>query len=76
MVFLDLEKVFDRANRNQLWQILNRTDILYRLIEVIESLYKHASVRIDTGRKILEKYISIKEYNKGVIYRRLFLTFT
>ena len=35
MTFLDLEKSFDRANRNQLWQILNRRGIPYHLIEVI-----------------------------------------
>jgi hypothetical protein len=76
MAFLDLEKGFDRTNLNQLWQILIRRNILYHLIGVIKSLYKNTSVQIDTGRKILEKYILIKEYDKGVIYHRLFLTFT
>ena len=55
MAFLDLEKAFDRVNRNQLWQIINRRSIPYRLIEVIKSLYKNTSVQIDTGRKILDK---------------------
>jgi len=72
MAFLDLEKVFDRVNRNQLWQICNRRGILYHLIEVIISLYKITSVQIDAGRK---KYILNKEYDKGVIYHRLFLIF-
>jgi hypothetical protein len=62
MAFLDLEKACDRVNRNHLWQILNRRDMPYHLIELIKSLYKNASVQIDTGRKILEKiYI-----NQGV----------
>jgi hypothetical protein len=55
MAFLDLEKAFDRVNRNQLWQILNRRGVPYHLIEVIKSAYKSTSVQIDTGRKILEK---------------------
>jgi len=55
MAFLDLEKAFDRVNRNQLWQILNRRGIPYHLIEVIKSLYRNTSVQIDTGRKILGK---------------------
>jgi hypothetical protein len=55
MAFLDLEKAFDRANRKQLWQILNRRCIPYHLIEVIKSLYKNTNVQIDTERKILEK---------------------
>jgi hypothetical protein len=62
MAFLDLEKAFDRVNRNQLWQILNRRGIPYHLIEVIKNLYKHTGVQIDTGRKILDK-ISV---NQGV----------
>jgi len=60
LAFLDLEKAFDRVNRNQLWQILNRRGIPYHLIEVIKSLYKYTSIQIDTGRKILEKiYINL-----------------
>ena len=62
MAFLDLEKAFDRVDRNQLWQILNRIGIPYHLIEVIKSLYKNTSVQIDTGKKILEK----KCFNKEV----------
>jgi len=62
IAFLDLEKAFDRVNWNQLWQILNKRGIPYHLIEVIKSLYKNTSVKIDTGCKILEKiYI-----NQGV----------
>ena len=62
MAFLDLEKAFDRVNRNQLWQILNRRGIPNHLIEVIKSLYRNTSIQIDTGRKILDKiYI-----NQGV----------
>ena len=55
MAFLDLEKSFDRVNRNQLWHILNRRGIPYHLIEVIKSLHKNTSVQIDTGRQILDK---------------------
>jgi sorting nexin-29 len=62
IAFPDLEKAFDRVNRNQLWQILNKRGIPYHVIEVIKSLYKNTSVQIDRGRKILDKiYI-----NQGV----------
>jgi hypothetical protein len=54
MVFWDLEKAFDRLNRNQLWQILNRRGIPYNLTEVIKSLYVNTGIQIDTRRKILE----------------------
>ena len=38
IAFLDLEKAFDRVNRNQLWQIFNKRGMHYHLIEVIKSL--------------------------------------
>jgi hypothetical protein len=41
MNFLDLEKAFDRVNRKQLWQILNRRSVTYHLIEVIKIVYKN-----------------------------------
>src|SRR5215475_4051120 len=65
MAFLDLEKAFDRVNRNQLWQILNRRGIPYRLIEVIKSLYKNTSVQIDTGKKILDKIYIYQAVRQG-----------
>jgi hypothetical protein len=55
MAFLDLDKAFDRVNRKQLRQILNRRGVPYHLIEVIKSLYKNTCVQTDTGRKSLEK---------------------
>jgi hypothetical protein len=77
IAFLDLEKTFDRVKRNQLWQILNKRGIPYRLNEVIKSLYKNTSVQIDTGRKILEKIYINQGVGQGcnlspaLLYRRL-----
>ena len=50
IAFRDLEKTFDRINRNQLWQILNKRGISYHLIEAIKA-YKNTSVQIDTGKE-------------------------
>jgi len=77
IAFLDLEKTFDRVKRNQLWQILNKRGIPYRLNEVIKSLYKNTSVQIETGRKILEKIYINQGVEQGcnlspaLLYRRL-----
>jgi sorting nexin-29 len=76
MAFFDLEKAFDRVNRKQLWQILNRRSVHYHLTEVIKSLYKIPVDKLTQEGKFLKKYISLKEYDKGVIYHRLLLTFT
>jgi hypothetical protein len=75
MAFLDLEKTFDRVNRNQLRQIFNRRGIPY-LIEAIKSLYKMPVYKLTQEGKFLIKYILIKEYDKGVLFHRLFVTFT
>ena len=65
MAFLELEKAFDRVDRNQRWQILNRRGISYHLIEKIKSLYKNTDVQIDTGKKILEKIYINQEVRQG-----------
>jgi len=74
--FLDLEKAFDRVNRNQQWQILNRRGVHYHLTEVIKSPYKIPVYILTQEGKLLTKYILIKEYDKGVICHRLSLIFT
>jgi hypothetical protein len=75
IAFLDLEKAFDRVSRNQLWKILNRRGIPHHLIDVIRSLYKIPVYELTKEEKFLRKYILTKEYDKGVIYHRPFLTF-
>ena len=75
VAFLDLEKAFDRLDRNQLWQILNRRGISYRLIEAIKSLYKNTDVQIDTGKKILEKIYINQEVRQGCNLSPAFLIF-
>jgi hypothetical protein len=76
MAFLDLEKAFDRVNWDQLWQILNRRGIPHHLIEVIKAYTKIPVYKLTQEGKLLTKFMLIKEYDKGVIYHRLFLIFT
>jgi len=72
IAFLDLVKAFDRVNRNQLWQIINKRGIPYHLIEVIKAYTKIPVYKLTREGKFLIKYTLIKEYDKGVIYHRLF----
>jgi hypothetical protein len=76
MAFLDLEKAFDRVNRNKLWKILNRSGISYHLTEVIKSLYKIPRYKSTQEGKFSTNFILIKEYDKDVGYHRLSLICT
>ena len=48
MVCVDLEKAFDRVDRELLWQVLERYGVRGRLKEAVESLYlqSEACVRV------------------------------
>jgi len=67
MAYKDLEKSFDRVNRNHLWQILNRRIIPYHSIEVIKSYTKIPVYNLTHDGKSLAKYTSNKENDRGVI---------
>jgi hypothetical protein len=65
MAFLDLEKAFDRVDRNMVWQVLNRRGFPHHLIKTIESLYKNTSIQINTGKKILGKFVINQGLRQG-----------
>ena len=50
--FVDLEKAFDRVNRNHLWEVLqeNRYDIPTKLIRVIRSIYSQCASKVKTSK--------------------------
>ena len=39
MGFIDLEKAYDRANREALWQVLRMWDVGGKLLSEIKSMY-------------------------------------
>jgi NAD(P)H-nitrite reductase large subunit len=77
MAFLDLEKALDRVDRNMLRQDLNKRGFPHHLIKTVESLCKNTSVQIDTGTKILEKFVINQGLRQGCsLSRALFNTHT
>ena len=44
MGFTDLEKAYDRVNREVLWQVLRMYDVGGKLLNGIKSMYVHSSV--------------------------------
>ena len=39
MIFMDLKKVYDRVNREALWQVLRMYDVGGKLLNGIKSIY-------------------------------------
>ena len=44
--FIDVEKVYDRVNRETLWQVLRRSDVDGILLKCIKSIYVNSLVCI------------------------------
>ena len=53
MDFIDLEKVYDRVNREALWQVLRMYDVRGKLLNGVKSIFVDysACVRIKGGYK-------------------------
>ena len=51
VVFIDLEKAYDRVNREALWQVLRMYDVVNKLLSGIKSMYVDGStcVRVREG---------------------------
>ena len=51
MGFMDLEKAYDRVNREALWQVLRMYDVWGKLLNGIKSMYVNslACVRVKGG---------------------------
>ena len=63
MVFVDLEKAFDRVPREVIWWVLRRKIVLERLVFAVTEMYKNTktSVKID-GKRSKEFKVKIEDY--------------
>ena len=43
MGFIDLEKAYDRVNREALWEVLKMYDVGFKLLSGVKSMYVHSS---------------------------------
>lgn len=48
IVFIDLEKAYDRLSREVSWTCLERKEVSFNYIQVIKDIYKRAMTRVRT----------------------------
>ena len=48
MVFIDLEKTYDRVPRKVIWQVLEKKGVTKRYIELVKDIYDGAITSIKT----------------------------
>ena len=48
MVFIDLEKAYDRVPRDLLWKLLEKKEVQIEYIRVIQDMYEGVMTRVRT----------------------------
>ena len=78
VAFIDLEKAFDRINRNSLWRVLQHQDygINPKMIRIIKSIYENTESRVK-NRELVSEWFSIKTGVRqgGVLSPLLFIIY-
>jgi hypothetical protein len=67
LAFIDLEKAFDRVNREDIWNSLVERRVSTSLIEAIKSLYTDNKNYIRTANTISKGFITTKGVKQGCI---------
>ena len=65
ITFIDLEKAFDRVQREMMWEILEKIKISKQLLGAIKSIYRMTTNYIRTGNETTEEFITTKGLRQG-----------
>ena len=73
VVFVDLEKAYDRVDREGLWKVLRQYGVYGKLLEAVRSMYEGTSACVRDG--VLSDWIDIKNGAKqGFVMSRNLLS--
>jgi len=67
MAFLDIEKAYDRVNRNILWKVLDRCGMSVKVVNIIRSMYVNTRGRYALGEIETEWVQSVRGVRQGCI---------
>ena len=74
MVFIDLEKAYDRVPREILWWVLEKKKVPTKYIEVIKDMYEGATTHVKVGEDNSEEFpITIGVHQGSVLSPYLFV---
>ena len=54
LAFIDLEKAYDRVNREKLWEALRQAQVEEGLVRAVQSLYMECEAKVKVGEKYSE----------------------
>jgi hypothetical protein len=68
LAFIDLEKAFDKVNRNKLLDIIIADDIPNQIISAIYNIYQQQQKSVKMGPDSSEWRPSIRECDRAVVF--------
>src|SRR6201990_623696 len=67
MCFMDLEKAYDRVDRNKLWQVLSEYEIEEKVQEGIRALYRNSRACVRVNRMETEFFVVNNGLRQGCV---------
>ncbi len=56
MIFIDLEKAYDRVNRDIMWRVLEKRGVRVGYIEIIKDMYNNSTTCVRTSVGVSSKF--------------------
>jgi len=65
--FIDLEKAYDRVNREKMWDVLREYDVNEKMVNAIKSFYKNGKACVRIGREEGSEFEVRKGLRQGCV---------
>ena len=75
MGFLDIEKAYDRVNREILCKVLGKIELSNKIVQIIRSMYVNTRAKYRLGEVVSDWVRSERGVRQGCILSPIFLVF-